>query len=179
MLLTDAIHAARAASEQIDASAGTDPAAAADAAWAASDFLAAAGRVVEGRRGGPLSDAADQYDAAARELFGRAPAPTAAGGGLRAAGRLLLAARVIKPSETAQLLALLAQLTVLVEAVTRLRETQHRAAQAAAARAAAEQLRQVQRSYATPDAAAPRPPVARRAGASRPAAQPPPSSARR
>jgi hypothetical protein len=176
---TDAIHAAHTASEQISASAATDPAAAADAAWAASDFLAAAGRVVEGRRGGPLSDAADQYDKAARELFGRAPVPTATGGGLRAAGRLLLAARVVKPSETAQLLALLAQLTVLVEAVTRLRETQHRAAQAAAARAAAEQLRQVQRSYATPGTAAARPPVARRAGASRPAAQSPPSSARR
>jgi hypothetical protein len=68
--------AAQAASEHIAASAATDPAAAADAAWAASDFLSAAGRVVEGRAGGPLSDAADCYDGAARELFGRTPEPS-------------------------------------------------------------------------------------------------------
>src|SRR5674536_210640 len=43
--------AAARATEQIQA--GTDPHAAGDAAWAASDFLSAAGRVVEGRRGGP------------------------------------------------------------------------------------------------------------------------------
>jgi len=73
--------------------------------------------------------------------------PTAAGQGLRAAGRLLLAARVAKPSETRQLLALLAQLAALADAVTRLRETQHRAAHAAAARSAAEQLRAVAARY--------------------------------
>jgi hypothetical protein len=129
------------ASEHIAASALTDPAAAADAAWAASDFLAAAGRVVEGRRGGPLSAAALQYDAAARELFGKTPAPSAAGTGLRNAGRLLLAAQVVQPSEIKQLLTLLAQLAVLVDAVTRLREAQQRAAQASASRRAAEQLR--------------------------------------
>ncbi|CAB4896456.1 MAG: hypothetical protein F2825_00225 [Actinobacteria bacterium] len=135
-----ASEAAAAAAEQIAASVAADPAAAADAAWAASDFLAAAGRVVEGRRGGPLTTAAEQYDQAARELFGGLPQPTAAGHGLRSAGRLLLAARVAKPSENAQLLRLLAQLAALADAVTRLRETQQRAAQAAAARAAAEQL---------------------------------------
>jgi len=62
--------AAASATEQIQASAGTDPHAAADAAWAASDFLAAAGRVVEGRRGGPLTDAASDYYRAAGELVG-------------------------------------------------------------------------------------------------------------
>lgn len=139
--------AAAAAAEQITASVVADPAAAADAAWAASDFLAAAGRVVEGRRGGPLTTAAEQYDQAARELFGGLPQPTAAGHGLRTAGRLLLAARVAKPSETAQLLRLLAQLAALADAVTRLRETQQRAAQAAAARTAAQQLHDVIRQH--------------------------------
>lgn len=139
--------AAASAAEQIAASAAADPAAAADAAWAASDFLPAAGRFVEGRRGGPLTAAAEQYDQAARELFGGRPQPTAAGQGLRTAGRLLLAARVAKPSESAQLLALLAQLVALADAVTRLRETQRRAAQAAAARAAAEQLHTVVRRH--------------------------------
>jgi hypothetical protein len=139
--------AAAAAAEHIAASVASDPAAAADAAWAAADFLAAAGRVVEGRRGGPLTAAAEQYDQAAREMFGCLPQPTAAGHGLRTAGRLLLAARVAKPSETAQLLRLLAQLAALADAVTRLRETQQRAAQAEAARAAAQQLHAVVRRY--------------------------------
>jgi hypothetical protein len=136
-----ALQAAGTATEHIQANAQADPASAADAAWAASDFLAAAGRVVEGRRGGPLSAAAMEYDGAARELFGGAPTRTAAGSGLRAAARLLLSAQVAQPSELKQLLALLAQLAALADAVTRLRETQQRAAQAAAARRAAEQMR--------------------------------------
>ncbi len=145
-----AILAAGAASEHIAASARTDPGAAADAAWAASDFLAAAGRVVEGRPGGPLTAAAQDYDNAARELFGRPPAPSAAGAGLRVAGRLLLSAQVAKPSEAKQLIALLAQLEALTDAVTRLRETQQRAGQAGAARRAAEQLRDLTASCGRP-----------------------------
>jgi len=71
--------AAARATEQTQASASTDPHAVADAAWAASDFLSVAGRVVEGRRGGPLTDAAGEYDRAARESWGRIPAPSSAG----------------------------------------------------------------------------------------------------
>ena len=152
--------AAAAAAQQIAASALTDPAAAADAAWAASDFLAAAARVVEGRRGGPLTASAEQYDQAARELFGGLPQPTAAGHGLRVAGRLLLAARVARPSENAQLLRLLAQLAALADAVARLRETQQRASQAAAARAAAQQLHAVVRRYERGDMLGGAPPLA-------------------
>ena len=151
--------AASRASEHIDASVGTDPARAADAAWAASDFLAAAGRVVEGRKGGPLTDAGQTYDQAARELHGKTPAPTAAGSGLRAAGRLLLSAQVAQPSETRQLLALMAQLSALTDAVTRLREAQDRAGQARAGRRAAEELRAATArftgSVASPVAASP------------------------
>ena len=133
--------AAERATEQVRTAAGADPNAAADAAWAASDFLAAAARVVEGRRGGPLTAAAEEYDRAARELWGRIPPPSKAGQGLRTASVLLTAARFVGRQETKQLLALLAQLAALTDAVTRLRENQHRAAQAAAARRAAEQLR--------------------------------------
>lgn len=142
-----ALRAASTATEHILASARTDPASAADAAWVASDFLAAAGRIVDGRRGGPLSAAALEYDGAARELFGKAPTPSAAGRGLRVAARLLMSAQVAQPSELKQLLALLAQLAALSDAVARLRETQQRAAQAAAARRAAEQLRDVTAFY--------------------------------
>ena len=127
--------------EQATAAAGTDPRAAADAAWATSDFLASAARVVEGRRGGPLTAAARQYDRAARELWGRLPAPSQAGQGLRAASVLLASARFVGRGENTQLLALLAQLAALSDAVIRLRENKDRAAQAAAARSAAEQLR--------------------------------------
>jgi len=133
--------AAARATEQVRAAAGTDPLGAADAAWAASDFLASAARVVEGRRGGPLTVAAGHYDRAARELWGRLPAPSQAGQGLRAASVLLASARFVGRGENTQLLALLAQLAALSDAVTRLRENQDRAAQAAAARSAAEQLR--------------------------------------
>jgi len=133
--------AAAAATEQVTASAGTDPGAAADAAWAASDFLSAAARVVEGRRGGPLTAAAGEYDRAARELWGRVPEASAAGKGLRAASVLLASARFVGRGESKQLLALLAQLAALSDAVTRLRESQDRAVQAAAARRAAEGVR--------------------------------------
>ncbi len=133
--------AAAHATEQVQAAAGSDPQGAGDAAWAASDFLACAARVVEGRRGGPLTAAAATYDRAARELWGRLPAPSQAGQGLRAASVLLASARFVGRGENTQLLALLAQLAALSDAVTRLRETQDRAAQAAAARGAAEQLR--------------------------------------
>jgi hypothetical protein len=109
-----------------------------------------AGRVVEGRRGGPLTEAAAQYERAARELFGATPGPTPAGRGLRHAGRLLSALRVAKPSETAQLRDLLTQLVALTDTVARLRQTQQRAAQAAAARGAAEQLQTAAARYPRP-----------------------------
>jgi hypothetical protein len=142
--------AAARATAAIRAGAETDPRGAGDAAWAASDFLAAAGRVVEGRRGGPLSTAALDYDRAARELWGRVPPPSQAGQGLRAAAVAMTAARFVGRGEHQQLFALLAQLGALADAVTRLRENQHRAAQAAAARSAAEQLHRLAPVQRTP-----------------------------
>jgi hypothetical protein len=147
---TQAAQAAQAAATHITDAARSDPATAADAAWAAGDVLAAAGRIAEGRRGGPLTDAAAQYERAARELFGATPTPTAPGQGLRHAGRLLSALRVAKPSETTQLLHLLAQLVTLADTVARLRDTQQRAAQAAAARAAAVGLHTAAARYDRP-----------------------------
>lgn len=84
---------------------------------------------------------AGEYDRAARELWGRLPAPSRAGQGLRAASVLLASARFVGRNENKQLLALLAQLAALSDAVMRLRKNQDRAAQAAVARRAAEQLR--------------------------------------
>ncbi len=147
--------AAARASEQVRAAGVTDPHGAADAAWAASDFLAAAARVVEGRSGGPLTAAAGEYDRAARELWGRVPTPSQAGQGLRAASVLLTSARFVGRNENKQLLALLAQLAVLIDAVTRLREGQDRSAQAAAARRAAEGLRLTSAQQVSAQAGAP------------------------
>ncbi len=132
--------AAARATEHVSAAADSDPRSAADAAWAAADFLAAAARVVEGRHGGPLTAASGEYERAARELWGRIPPPSTAGQGLRAAAVLLATARFVGRNENQQLLALLAQLAALTDAVTRLRENQHRAAQAAATRRTVEQL---------------------------------------
>jgi len=133
-------HAAEQATRVISGHA-QDPAAAADAAWAASDFLAGAARLVAGDgRAGPLEQAARDLDRAAREQWGRVPAPSQAGQGLRAASGLLLAARFVQSAEASRLLALLAQVAALADSVTRMREAQGRAAQAAAARRASEAL---------------------------------------
>ncbi len=122
-----------------------DPAAAADTAWAASDALAVAARLAEGRRGGPLSRAAEDMDRAGREAWGRTPAPSPTGSGLRSVARLLAVTGRARRDETTQLLALVLNLAAIVEATARLRATQDRAAQAAAARSAAEQLARRQR----------------------------------
>ena len=107
---------------------------------------------MEGRLRGPLTAAADEYDRAARELFSRHPHPRHAGHELRRASRLLLTARGLTHGDTRLLLELLARMVALTEAVARLRETQHRAAQAAAARRAAEQLHHCRHVYAGPAA---------------------------
>ena len=84
-------HATRAAADaaaQIRNLARTDPAAAADAAWATSDTLHVAAAVLGSRI---LRQAADAYDRAARAPYGRIPPPTPAGNHLRQAARLLSA----------------------------------------------------------------------------------------
>ncbi len=88
----------------------------------------------------PRNPAASEYDRAAANS-GVDPAPSQAGRGLRPASVLLASARFVGRHENKQLLALLAQLAALTDAVTRLRESQDRAAQASAARRAAEHLR--------------------------------------
>jgi hypothetical protein len=151
--------AARNAADHIAQVVHSDPASAADAAWAAADLLASAARLVEDRRTGPLTEAADQFERAAREVHRRTPSSTDAGHRLRNASHMLSALRLVHAGESQQVLALMAQLLRLAEAVAALREAQRRAAQAAAARAAAERLRAAT-SPAAPGAQA-RPPVLR------------------
>lgn len=119
----------------------SDPAAASDVAHATGALLATAARAVEGRRGGALTDAAELFDRAARDLHIRTPAhPQPAGAGLRSAARLIALTGRAGRDETTQVLALVRALIDLTGAVADLRHEQGRAVQAAAARAAAERL---------------------------------------
>jgi hypothetical protein len=144
-LWSSAQDAVRQAAEQIRhaSTPGAGPAEQAGAqaaATATSELLHAVSRILEGRHGGPLRSAADAYDRAARDLHRRTVPTTARGRATRSAAGALLSARLVRRAETRQLLALLAHLTAPSESLARLRETQGRAAQAQAARRAAEQL---------------------------------------
>jgi hypothetical protein len=136
-------HAARAAQgarDQIRFLAATDPAAASDAAWAASDTLHAAADALGSRI---VRQAADAYDRAARMPYARIPRRTTAGNGLRWAARLLSFA---SDDPTLAQVALIVRLAALAKEVAELRKIQQRAAQAAAARHAASYLLAAARS---------------------------------
>ena len=115
-----------------------NPAAAADAASAASDALHVAAAALGSRA---LRRAADDYDRAARQPWGRIPAPTPAGNQLRHAARIISAYAHLTGDRTLTPIVLLVRLAALAEAVAELRESQQRAAQAAAALRAAQHLR--------------------------------------
>jgi hypothetical protein len=110
------------------------------AAMGASDVLHAVSRLIEGKRGGLLRDAAEDYDRASRPARDRVPAATPVGRALRTAARRMLTAGIARNRDTRQLLQLMTQLAGLAETVARLRETQQQAARASAARRAAEEL---------------------------------------
>ena len=151
-----------------------NPAAAADAASAAADALHTAAAALGSRA---LRQAADSYDRAARQPFGRIPAPTPAGDQLRHAARLIAAYAYLTGDRALAPVLLLVRLAALAEAVAELRESQQRAAQAAAALRAAKHLRDAGRP--APAAARPpgRPAPASAPGAPRPARPRPDSAA--
>ena len=128
---------ARAAAEHIRRCALTDPAGAADAAWAAADTLHSAARVL---RNPHLRCAADSYDRAARAAYGRDPARSHDGEQLRRTARMIALAGNLTGDNTLLAIALMAQLVALAAAVAELRQAQQHAAQAAAARDAAAHL---------------------------------------
>jgi hypothetical protein len=132
-----ATRTATTAAEQIRHLAATDPDAAAEAAWAAAGTMHAVAAVLGSRT---LSRGADAYDRAARPSYGRLPRPTRAGG-LRHTARLLSALGAVTHDESLTAVILLIRLAALAEAVADLRHVQRYAAQAAAARTAAERLR--------------------------------------
>jgi hypothetical protein len=125
------------AAEQIRRSAGNDPDAAADAAWAAA---AAFDVTADALHDPALRDAADAYGRASRPRYGRIPRRTADGDRQRAVTRLLALAGDLSGDSTVLAGALLANLVGLAVAVAELRQAQRHAAQAAAARKAAEHM---------------------------------------
>jgi hypothetical protein len=129
--------AADAAEQILSHAAAGHPAAAADAAWAAGDTLHAAAAALGSRM---VRQAASAYDRAARTPYGRIPQPTPAGRSLRRAARLLSAAAFASHDRNLAQIALIARLAALADAIVELRDAQHHAAQAAAARRAAERL---------------------------------------
>ena len=123
-----------------------NPAAAADAAAAGSDALHVAAAALGSRT---LRRAADAYDRAARQPYGRIPAPTPAGNQLRHAARLISAYAYLTGDRTLTPVVLLVRLAALADAVAELRDSQQRAAQAAAALRAAQHLRTATRPAPT------------------------------
>ena len=131
------------AEEQLRAAGSGDSnatAAAEAAAVAASEVLAAVGRLTERYGHGPLRQAADTYDRAARGLRRRAPVPTVSARHTRRAAGGLLGMQFVRQADTRQLLMVLDQLSRLSAMLGGMREQQGRAAQAIAARRTAELL---------------------------------------
>ncbi len=142
-------HAARTAADaarQIRRLTATDPAGAADAAWAAADTLHVAASALGSR---VLSQAADAYDRAARVPYGRIPRPSQAGNSLRRAARLLSVVSSVNGDPAYAQMVLIARLAALAEAVADLRQAQRHAAQTAAARRAAGHLHAARCTYST------------------------------
>ena len=125
------------AAEHIRRCAYSDPAAAADAAWAAADTLHVAARAL---RSPVLLCAADAYDRAARASHGRIPRRSRDGDRLRFTARLLAMTGGAADDTSLLTAALVANLAALAAAVAELRQAQQHAAQAAAARSAAQHL---------------------------------------
>ena len=136
-IFAHAVRQTKLAADHIRYCARSDPAVAADAAWATADTLHAAARAL---RSPELRRAAASYDRAARTRYGRIPSATREGNQLRATARLLAMTGQITGDGTLVTIALIANLAALTLAVAELREAQQHAAQAAAARATASQL---------------------------------------
>ena len=128
-----------------------NPAAASDAASAASDTLHTAAAALASPA---LRRAADDYDRAVRQPWGRIPAPTPVGNQLRHVARLISAYAYLTGDRALTPVVLLVRLAALAEAVAELRESQQRAAQAAAALRAARHLRTATRPPGRPAALA-------------------------
>ncbi|WP_239098602.1 relaxase/mobilization nuclease domain-containing protein [Micromonospora qiuiae] len=127
-------------------------------AEAAADVLAATARASEGRHGGPLTEASETFDRAAREPHQRRlRRPHLAVGQLRSMARLISAVgRLSRADDTTAALQLVLRMSMIADNLATLREAQERLHQAQAAHHAAERLRSIA-AYASVDRAGVRP----------------------
>ncbi|MFF0659458.1 relaxase [Micromonospora tulbaghiae] len=113
-------------------------------AVAAADLLTSLAYAVEGDRRGPLHRAAEVFDRAARDLYGRVRQSTSRSQEMRATSRLVaLMGHISGNDDAIAALALVMELARLADALEQLRQAQQRLHQADAARAAADGLRVV------------------------------------
>ncbi|MFI2712169.1 relaxase [Micromonospora sp. NPDC018662] len=142
--MRQAAKVATAAADDIRRAARTEPGQAQTTAVAAADLLTSLAYAMEGDRRGPLHRAAEVFDRAARDLYGRVPRPTGRSQEMRAMSRLVaLMGRISGDDDTIAALALVMDLARLADTLEQLRKAQQRLHQAEAARAAAEALRLV------------------------------------
>jgi hypothetical protein len=140
--LSDAAASIRAAADAMTNLSGTNPEAASAVAQAASDTLTAVAAAVEGHRRGPVTAAAELFDKASRDQYGRVARANERSAGLRSMSRLVaLMGRMAGDNDTFAMLALLLDLARLADTLALLRDAQDRYHQAEAARRTAAGLR--------------------------------------
>ncbi len=146
----DATAAVHHAADDITRLASRDPTAARAGAHAASDVLANAAHLLDGRSRGLLTQAAEAIDRAGREPWGTVPARTSTSRALRRSAHSLRRLGRAHFNEGQAAAELLHGLVRLAQAVSVLREAQQRSAQARSARTAADQLRRAANSQPRP-----------------------------
>jgi hypothetical protein len=140
--LSQAAATVTAAAYEIRRVAGSDPQAAQALAQAAADTLTAVASTVEGRRGGPLTEAAERFDKAARAGYAKVARGTSPSYELRAVARLVrLMGHISGDEDTFALLALVLDLARLGDTLDWWRRSQDAWHQAEAAREAAAAMR--------------------------------------
>jgi hypothetical protein len=140
--LSRAAAAVTAAADEIRRVAGSDPQAAQALAQAAADTLTAVASTVEGRRGGPLTEAAERFDKAARAGYAKVAGGTSRSQELRAMARLVrLMGHISGDEDSFALLALVLDLARMGDTLNWWRLSQDAWHQAEAARDAAAALR--------------------------------------
>lgn len=144
-----------AAADDILRDAHAEPGRAQATAVAAADLLTSLASSVEGDRRGPLHRAAEVFDRAARDLYGRVQKSTSRSQEMRAMSRLVaLMGRISGDDDVIAALALVMDLARLADTLEQLRNARQRLHQAEAARVAADALRVVaggrQRAAALP-----------------------------
>ncbi|MFJ5599906.1 relaxase [Micromonospora parva] len=142
--MRQAAKVATAAADDIRRAARTEPGRAQTSAVAAADLLTSLAYAMEGDRRGPLHQAAEVFDRAARDLYGRVSRSTSRSQEMRAVSRLVaLMGRISGDDDTIAALGLVMNLARLADALGQLRTAQQRLHQAEAARAAGDALRAV------------------------------------